>query len=426
MTQAGGGAQQPAHPTLARQGLSLALIALTLALAYGSWYAYSVFLVALLKDFGWSRSVLGGAFSLFALVQGAANPLLGMLCDKVRPPAVVAVGSIALGATLYLDSYISEPWHLYVCFGGLTAIAVAFCGWIPAVVQVQRRFQRRLGLALGIVSSGVGVGMLVVVPLCEHLIETHGWRDAFRVLAMICTAFTLPAALFLLRETPIHKPAVAPSIAPRVVNPTLAGRTLTLKQATRTAPFWLMVGTFFCGSLCSQTLHVHQVAFLVDHGISAMIAASVVGVVGVASIVGKTGGGWLSDRIERELVYVGGVAVLVGSVGALLLVGVSPTQWGAYGYAVMLGIGYAVTAAIMPAMVADRFQGRHFGSILGVGLFGSSAGSAFGPWMSGYLHDVTGSYTLPFTLAALAGALACGAGWLARYMRRSALATAGG
>ena len=65
MSLFGGGAQQPAHPTLARQGLSLALLALTLALAYGSWYAYSVFLVALLKDFGWSRSVLGGAFSLF-------------------------------------------------------------------------------------------------------------------------------------------------------------------------------------------------------------------------------------------------------------------------------------------------------------------------------------------------------------------------
>ncbi len=418
MTELGGGAAQPAHPTRARQAVSLALIALTLALAYGSWYAYSVFLVALLKDFGWSRSVLGGAFSLFALVQGAANPLLGMVCDRVRPPAVVAVGSIALGATLYLDSYINEPWHLYVCFGGLTAIAVACCGWIPAVVQVQRRFQRRLGLALGIVSSGVGVGMLVVVPLCEYLIEIHGWREAFRVLAMICTAFTLPAALFLLRETPLHKRPVLPDAALCAPAPAIVGGTLTLKQAARTAPFWLMVGTFFCGSLCSQTLHVHQVAFLVDHGISAMIAASVVGVVGVASIVGKTGGGWLSDRIERELVYIGGVSVLVGSVGALLMVGVSPTQWGAYGYAVMLGIGYAVTAAIMPAMVADRFQGRHFGSILGVGLFGSSAGSAFGPWMSGYLHDLTGSYTVPFTVAALAGVVACGAGWLARHLRR--------
>lgn len=415
-----GGAPLRAHPTLMRQGLSLALIALTLALAYGSWYAYSVFLVALLNDFGWSRSTLGGAFSLFAIVQGAANPVLGMVCDKVRPPAVVAVGSIALGATLYLDSYISEPWHLYACFGGLTAVAVALCGWIPAVVQVQRRFQRRLGLALGIVSSGVGVGMLVVVPLCEHLIEAHGWREAFRVLAMICTTFTLPAALFLWWETPAHRPSAA-----RAVAAPSAGTGMSLRAATRTAPFWLMVGTFFCGSLCSQSLHVHQVAFLVDHGISAMVAASVVGVVGVASIVGKTGGGWLSDRIERELVYIGGVLVLVVSVGALLLVGAQPTPWGVYTYAVMLGVGYAVTAAIMPAMVADRFHGRHFGSILGVGLFGSAAGSAFGPWMSGYLHDLTGSYTLPFSIAALTGLLACAAGALARHMRRAALAARG-
>ncbi len=421
MTDPAGGTAPSAHPSRARQALSLTLIALTLALAYGSWYAYSVFLVALLQDFGWSRSTLGGAFSLFALVQGAANPLLGMLCDRVRPPALVALGSIALGGTLYLDSYISQPWHLYVCFGGLTAVAVAFCGWIPAVVQVQRRFQRRLGLALGIVSSGVGVGMLVVVPLCEYLIEAHGWREAFRVLGMICTAFSLPAALFLLRETPVYTPFPALSVAARAADPAMANRTLTLKQATRTAPFWLMVGTFFCGSVCSQTLHVHQVAFLVDHGVSAMVAASVVGVVGVASIVGKTGGGWLSDRIERELVYISGIAVLVGAVGALLLVGVSATRWGVYSYAVMLGIGYAVTAAIMPAMVADRFQGRHFGSILGVGLFGSAVGSAFGPWMSGYLHDVTGSYTLPFAIAAVAGAMAGVAGWAARRMRRRML-----
>ena len=422
MTAHGGVAS---HPSRVRQALSLALIALTLALAYGSWYAYSVFLVALLKDFGWSRSILGGAFSIFALVQGAANPLLGMLCDRVRPPAVVAFGSVILGATLYLDSYIREPWQLYVCFGGLTAVAVAFCGWIPAVVQVQRRFHRRLGLALGIVSSGVGAGMLVVVPLCEHLIELHGWRTAFRVLAVICTVCTLPAALFLLRETPAFKRVAAISATARVDDPLADRRMLTLQQATHTAPFWLMVGTFFCGSLCSQTLHVHQVAFLVDHGVSAMIAASVVGVVGVASIVGKTGGGWLSDRVERELVYIGGVVVLVGAVGALLLVGVTASRWGVYGYAAMLGIGYAVTAAIVPAMVADRFQGRHFGSILGVGLFGSAAGSAFGPWMSGYLHDVTGSYTLPFAIAAAAGAVAGAAGWTARRMRRRALTLVG-
>lgn len=405
--------------------LSLSLIALTLALAYGSWYAYSVFLVALLKDFGWSRSILGGAFAVFALVQGIANPLLGMLCDRVRPPAVVALGSVTLGLALYMNSFIHTPWQLYVGFGGCTAIAVAFCGWIPAVVQVQRRFHRQLGLALGIVSSGVGLGMLVVVPLCESLIGAYGWRTAFRVLGVICTVFILPAALFLMQESSVpDRPPV--SVANATVDPELKVRSLTLGQAMQTAPFWLMVGTFFCGSLCSQSLHVHQVAFLVDHGISAMIAASVVGVVGISSIVGKTGGGWLSDRIERELVYIGGIAVLVGAVGALLLVGMSSTPFGVYAYAVMLGIGYAVTAALTPAMVSDRFQGRHFGAIIGIGLFGSAAGSAVGPWMSGFLHDLTGSYTLPFGIAAASGVMAGMAGWTARRLRRRNARVTGG
>jgi MFS family permease len=411
------GVARPTQYYRFRQILSLGLIALTLALAYGSWYAYSVFLVALLQDFGWSRAVLGGAFSVFAIVQGLANPLLGMLCDRIRPPAVVAIGSVALGTSLYMTSYIREPWHLYVSFGGCTAIAVAFCGWIPAVVQAQRRFHRQLGLALGVVSSGVGVGMLIVVPLCETLIETHGWRTAFQVLGVICTACILPAALFLLHETPHHDHTTSRDAVDSVAK----GHAVTLKEAIRTTPFWLMVGTFFFGSVCSQTLHVHQVAFLVDHGIQAMVAASVVGVVGVASIVGKTGGGWLSDRVERELVYIAGVAILVSAVGALLLVGIAATNLGAYGYAVLLGIGYAVTAALTPAMVSDRFQGRHFGVIIGVGLFGSAAGSAFGPWMSGYLHDLTGSYTLPFALAAVSGVLAGFAGWIARSLRRRVL-----
>ena len=399
---------------------SLTLIALTLALAYGSWYAYSVFLVALLQDFGWSRAVLGGAFSVFALVQGVANPLLGMLCDRVRPPLVVAVGSVLLGASLYLNSYIQSPWQLYLGFGVCTAVAVACCGWIPAVMQVRGRFQRRLGLALGIVSSGVGVGMLVVVPLCESLIESYGWRAAFRVLGVICVGCVLPAALFLLRASALSTPVVLRPAAGAATHAARAQRALTLKQAMATAPFWLMVTTFFCASLCSQTLHVHQVVFLVDHGIPAMVAASVVGVVGLASIFGKTGGGWLSDRVERECVYVGGIAVLVAAVGALLLVGETATQWGAYLYAVLLGLGYAVTAAITPAMVSDRFEGRHFGAIMGVGLFGSATGSAVGPWLSGYLHDLTGSYTMPFAIAAMSGVCAGLAGWAARQQRRGA------
>ncbi len=406
-------------------GVTLTLIALTLAMSYGIWYAYGVFLVALLNEFGWSRSLLAGAFSLFALVQGGVNPLLGTLCDRVSPPWLMAFGGCALALALCANSYITQPWQLYVFFGAGTALAVACCGWIPAVVLVQRRFHPRVGLPLGIVSSGVGVGMLLIVPLCQVLIDLHGWRIALRVLAIICVAFIAPSALYLRRQLPV---AARPARA--VLRNNAAGTasndkgTVTLRQAIRALPFWLMVATFFFGSLCSQMLHVHQVAFLVDHGLSALVAASVVGVVGVSSIVGKTGGGWLSDRIEREKIYVCGIVVLVLSVGALMRVGAAPSIHGAYLYAVMLGIGYSATAALTPAMVADRFGGPHFGAILGVGLLGSASGSALGPWLAGHLFDLYGSYAVPFRLAATAGVLAGVCGWLARHLRRRELSLA--
>ena len=100
------------------RALSLVALGLVLALAYGIWYAYSVFMVVLLQEFGWSRSVLAGAFSMFTLVHGIANPLVGMLCDRVRPGRLMAAGGIALGLALWADSLIATQLELYLLFGG--------------------------------------------------------------------------------------------------------------------------------------------------------------------------------------------------------------------------------------------------------------------------------------------------------------------
>lgn len=401
-----------------RRALVLGAVALTLALAYGIWYAYGVFMVVLLREFGWSRSLLAGAFSVFTLVHGIANPLIGMLCDRVRPERIVTGGGLGLGFALWADSFISTPLQLYLCFGLFTAVTVASCGWVPAVIQVQRRFQDRLGFALGIVSAGVGMGMMLVVPLCQWLIQSLGWRMAFRVLGVVCVAIIVPAALYLVRTgTPrvVAAPA-APSAAARP-----GKHSIRISEAMRALPFWLIMTAYFFGSLSTQTMHVHQVAFLVDHGIAAMIAASVVGVVGGASMVGKIGGGWLSDRIDREFVYVGGIAILVASIAALLAVGALPSHWGPYGYAVLLGLGYSVTAALTPALSADRFSGEHFGAIVGAGMFSSALGSAAGPWLAGWQFDLTGSYRLPFLVAAACACVAGSAIWMARRLRIDAL-----
>jgi MFS family permease len=401
---------------LPHRALSLGVIALTLALAYGVWYSYSVVLVALLHEYGWSRSVLAGAFSVFTLVHGAVNPVVGALCDRLRPMRLMAAGGVALGLALWADSYISAAWHLYLGFGVFTAIAVAAAGWVPALVQVQRDFQDKLGLALGIVSSGVGVGMLLVVPLTQLLIDAYGWRTAFRVLAAVCVLWIVPSSLFLHLRAPVRRPAPEPAAAAKSLP------VITLAQAMRGTPFWLMLAAFFFGNVCSQTLHVHQVAYLVDQGVSALVAASVVGVVGISSIVGKTGGGWLSDRVEREFVYVAGIAIMLGAVAALVALAGAPAAWAIYGYAVLLGVGYSATASLTPAMVSDRFGGPHFGTIVGVGLMGAAVGSALGPWMAGILFDRTGSYMLAFAIAAGCGLAAGAAAWWARVLRVRAAA----
>ncbi len=403
--------------------VTLGAIGLTLGLAYGVWYSYSVFLVALLQEFGWSRSVLAGAFSVFTLVHGAANPVIGMLCDRIGPRRLIMFGGVTLGLALYGNSFIDSPAQLYVGFGLLTAVSVACCGWVPAVVLVQRQYRDRLGLSLGIVSSGIGLGMLIVVPLCQALIESVGWRTAYQVLGAICAGWIVPATWFLVRDVSVRSIVVAADTAPpETARPAsklhgAGAQSLTLAGALRTQPFWLVMAAFFFGNICSQTLHVHQVAFLVDHGIAAMAAASVVGVVGVASIFGKTGGGWLSDRFEREVIYVIGIAIMVGSVGALAFVGVAPSLWSAYVFAMMLGVGYSATASLIPAMISDRFRGRSFGVILGMGLMGSAVGSALGPWLAGRLFDATGSYSIAFVIAAVCGTLAGVAGWRARTLR---------
>jgi MFS family permease len=401
---------------------ALGVIALTLALAYGIWYSYSVVLVALLAEFGWSRSLLAGAFSVFTLVHGGLNPVIGALCVRFRPLRVMAAGGVAMGLALFADSFIATPAQLYLAFGVFTAIAVAIAGWVPALVHVQREYPHRLGLSIGIVSSGVGVGMLLVVPFTQLLIDAYGWRAAYRVLGAVSVLWIVPSSLWLMRaprsvtirgQSPVKQNPKASSSDPR------AAREATLAEAMRTQPFWLLFAAFFFGNIASQMLHVHQVVYLVDHGLAAMVAASVVSVVGLASIFGKTGGGWLSDRIEREIVFIAGISILVASALVLLALGAAPTRWGAYGYAVLLGVGYSVTASLIPAMMSDRFSGRHYGAIVGVGLIGSAVGSAIGPWLAGRLYDTTGSYTLAFLIAAGSGVITAAAAWRARALRRS-------
>ena len=369
----------------------------TLGLAYGFWYSYSVFLVAFLREFGWSRSVVAGAFSVLVVGHGVSGPLLGWLVERFGPRVVIASGGVVLSAALFIGAHVSAVWHLYLTFGVLASLGVSAAGWVPAVVLIRGWFPTRVGTAIGIASAGIGVGIFALVPFAQLLIDSFGWRWALRVLGTIVVLWIVPATLLLVRDSRGATVAGMPAAADAAA---LARPHWRLATVARTWRFWGTALVFFAGSLSTQMLLVHQVAYLVDHGASALVGATLVGIVGVASVVGKTGWGTLSDRVGREPTYTLAFGCVALSVLFLALAGAYPRSLLPYGYAVLIGIGYAVTAPLTPAIASDLFGGPRFARIFGMLHFANSLGGALGAWVAGFIFDATHSYALALPIAA--------------------------
>jgi MFS family permease len=361
-------------------------------------------MVALLRDFGWSRSVIAGAFSVFTLVHGLASYPIGWYCDRLGPRRLVLVGAGLLTLGLALNGAVTRPWHFYLTFGVLTSLGVASAGWVPAVVIVQRWFPGRVGTALGFTSAGIGVGIFLVVPLSQVLIDLLGWRDAYRALAALMALWIVPAALWLLRDPPRATPSVAAHDS--------ASAETRLREAAASRRFWLIAAAQGSASFANQMLLAHQVAYLVDHGVSTLAAAAVVGVVGLASVIGKAGGGWASDTVGREITYTTGMALVAASIAALAALAVTGGAGWAYVYGALVGLGYAVTAPLMPAVVSDLYRGRNFGAIFGAIQVANAVGGSAGPWVAGRIFDATGSYAPAFCAALAATLVSTGALWV--------------
>ena len=394
-------------------GQSLVATFVTLGLAYGVWYAYSVFLVALIDEFHGSRSLVAGAFAVFALVHGLSSPPLGWLADRFGPRRVFMAGGMVLALALIIDGAITRPRHLYLAFGLLTSLGVTASALVPSVVLIRGWFPRRFATALGVASAGIGVGIFAVVPFCQAMIDAFGWRWAFRILGIIVAVWTVPAALLLVRDP------VAPPLEARECEELRAGgpATPTLAMALAFGSFWLLALAQFCGNFVCQMLLVHQVAFLVDHGFPAMVAASAAGLVGLSSVFAKVGSGWAADVIGRRRTFVAGMLIVMVSIGLLGVIARSPHGPAVYVYGILMGLGYAATVPIMPAVISDVFGGARFGSIFGSLHLANAMGGAVGAWLAGTVFDATGSYRMSFLTAAIAAALAIGAVSLARPAR---------
>ena len=382
----------------------------TLGVAYAVWYSFSVFFPAILKEFGWSRSVLAGTFSLFVILHSIAGPVVGSVVDRIGPRRVILLGSLILGVGLLACSFIRTWWHFYLAFGVMTAVGVGSTGWVPNTTLIQAGFKERRGLAMGIVSSGVGVGILVCGPLFQMLITGIGWRATYRMMAL-CVPFLLSsmAILFLKERPPRRNPAISPPFTEPLLR--AAGRKatdpLTIRRAVTTKSFWLLGAGFSFASFGTQSVMAHQVVFFIDNGSEALFASFIAGIVGLVSVGGKILWCGISDKIGREITYTMGTGCTICGLVVLILFDSFHLLGLPYFYAVFFGLGYAVTAALPSLITADFFEGETYGGIFGSLMMCSGMGGALGSWFGGFLYDRFGSYVILFIIAIIFALVAC-------------------
>ncbi len=383
----------------------------TTALVFGVWFSYAVFFIALLEAFDWSRGGAAMAFSVGNVVQAAVSPLVGMLTDRWGPRAVVVGGLGAIAVGLAACSVVQALWHLIVLFGVIVGLGVGLAGQVSHAALLSRWFVKRRGTMIGFAFAGMGLGVKVMGPLSQALTSRLGWRYAFVALGSIAALYAL-TVLLTLRNQPEDvglQPYGADGSADKPETAPHGEAAWTVRQALRTRQFWALGLAQVLIPLGVFPVSVHQVAYLTDLGFSRVLAAGVLGYMGVMSSFGRLLFGALSDRLGRF----GGVALSVvfsqlGILALLMLDGASVT-WPLYLYAVCFGLGYGARGPIISAIAADRFPGRSFATIFGFISIGHGLGGALGPWYGGAMYDRLGSYTLAFALAcvSLCGVIGC-------------------
>ena len=394
---------------------------ITLALVYGVWYSFSVFFVALLKEFGWSRSIGAGAFSVFIILSGVVGPYAGNMVYSAGSRNVIIFGSLLLGAGLALCSTTQTWWQFYIFFSIITAVGLGTTGWVPIVTLIQQWFKEKRGLPIGVVSSGIGIGILICIPSIQYLITWVGWRRTYQIMAIFIPLIIISMAIAFLKRPP---PTTLPSLIeigtsgrsrkdPLIVNEEWASRPWTVRQALTTRQFWLATLSAFLGSLVIQSIFTHQVVFFVDHGLEALLASYIVGFVGVVSIGGKIIWGVLSDKIGREVSYTAGIICIMVGMISLILFDLFPSSSLPYFYAFFFGIGYAVQAALPPLIMADFFEGPGYGGIFGWQMLFVGIGGAFGAWFAGFLYDQVESYLPVFVIMMVCAFFSCLGIWWA-------------
>ena len=364
---------------------------------FASRGVFGVFYVQMLREFSWDRASLAGAYSLGMLLMGFGGPVAGALSRRFGLKRFYLFSAVLVGLTYLLTSRIQTLAQVYLTFGLLGGLSLAALGFGPSQGLAARWFQSRRGLAIGIVGAGAGMYPLLA-PFAQFLVDALGWRGGLVVLGVLLFVVVAVLGTLGLREPPEH--IDAPGSGSVEENPQApTGAPWTLRRSLKTSPIWLITLAWFCLANAIHFINAHLVVLLIEIGYPAMLAAGIIAIIGVFSVVCRVLGGSLSDCFGRVRTYVGGaatsaIALLV--LFCLLMIDREGTgAWGGgwvYGFAVLFGIGTGAQTTQLTALASDMYLGPSFASIVGFLTIGFGLGGALAPWLGGLIYERTGSY----------------------------------
>ena len=357
-------------------------------LALGAVYAWSVFRVPLARQFGWSISEVTLTFTISIFVLGISAFFGGLWLNREGPRVVALTGGVLYGLGVFLASFSAHKlWWLYLSYGLIGGVGLGL-GYIVPVAVLVKWFPDRRGLITGIAVGGFGAGALITAPVATELIQSVGVLSTFAYLGIAYLVVTVVAALFMQNPpkgwrpegwTPTHS-----EVSQR------AGRDYTLVEALKTWQWyalWLLLflNTFAGISIISQEAPIFEELV----GVSAVVAASMVGVASIGNAVGRVFWAWVSDLITRR------ATLFVMFVLQVLLFWFLPNV-------TMISLMTIVTFIVlmcygggfgtMPAFAADYFGSKNVGPIYGLMLTAWGTASAVGPLLIAYMRQTTGSY----------------------------------
>ena len=349
---------------------------------------YTVFLLPLEREFGWSRSQLTGVYSVYLLVNGATAPLVGMIFDRIGPRWVYSGGIACLGAAFYFAQGISSLWQFYVLVGALVGFAVSLNGMVPASALLSRWYRQRLSTAIGIAFSAVGVGTVVFVPLAQELVTAFDWRTAYRMFG-IGLLVLAPIALL---GVPWGTFAAGHAEHQAQAAKAQAGAGWTLRLAMGTRLYWGLAQVFFCTATAMFSIIVQLVAFLVDAGYSPLAAATTFGAIGMLSSISIMGSGFVADRFGIRPTATASFAGTATGMALLLAMTAWPSTLLLALFVPVFGLCMGARGPIVSSICARHFAGASVATIYGTIYACNALGAAFGSFVGGVLHDLSGGY----------------------------------